>query len=166
MYICMLPQNLGHVSIHTPGLNRIGGPGPRTSKSATSLVHRFIFVCCPENQLLCQQAPADAMQLGHISIQIPSLFRIERVLVGVQGLELRKLILSYSNPLYIDVYLFVALKPTLVPASRCSCNAATLIAMHIPSLIMIERGLGWEPGPRTSKIACYPKNNSCVSQTL
>ena len=29
------------------------------------------------------------------------------------------------------------------------------IAMHIPSFIWIERGLVWEPGPRTSKISTF-----------
>ena len=29
------------------------------------------------------------------------------------------------------------------------------IAIHIQSLIRIERGLGWEPGTRTSKISTF-----------
>ena len=29
------------------------------------------------------------------------------------------------------------------------------ITIHIPSLVRIERGLGWEPGPRTSKIDTF-----------
>ena len=29
------------------------------------------------------------------------------------------------------------------------------IAIHIPSLIRIERGLVWEPGPRTSNISTF-----------
>ena len=42
-----------------------------------------MYICLlPENQLFCQQAAVDAMQLGHISIHMPSLFRIKRVLVG------------------------------------------------------------------------------------
>ena len=36
----------------------------------------------PQNWILCQQAAVVAMQLGQISIDVPSLIRIERGLVG------------------------------------------------------------------------------------
>ena len=48
----------------------------------------------------------------------------------------------------------------LLPQNQLLCQQVGIIpmqtveiALHIPSLIMIERGLGWEPGPRASKIS-------------
>ena len=47
-------------------------------------VHFISMYMCllRQNQLLCQQAAILAMQLGHISIDVPSLIRIERGLEG------------------------------------------------------------------------------------
>ena len=104
MYICLLPQNQllcqqaavvakqrGHISIDIPSLIRferglVAEPEHRTSKIAIFLmeIHCISIYTCllPENQLLYQQAAVDAMQLGHISVSIPSLFRTERGLAG------------------------------------------------------------------------------------
>ena len=50
----------------------------------------------------------------------------------------------------------------LLPQNHLLCQQAAIIimqqnhiAVHIPSLIMIEKGLLLEPGPRTSKISTF-----------
>ena len=147
-------MQIGHISIHILSLNRIemnlvGEPGPWTSKRASFLIYWYIFVCCPKNQLLCHQVTKITMQVVQIAIHTPSLIRIERFRMAAMTsnfenfyflieihctsmyicllpqnqllcLEHRKFLLSYRNPLFIDVYLSVATKPPLVPASHYS----------------------------------------------
>ena len=50
----------------------------------------------------------------------------------------------------------------LLPQNQLLCQQVARITMqlyhiaiHIPRLIRIERGLGWKPGPRTSKISTF-----------
>ena len=50
----------------------------------------------------------------------------------------------------------------LLPQTQLLCQQVAIIkmqldhiAIHITSLIRIERGLGWEPGPKTSKISTF-----------
>ena len=95
--MCLLPQNhllcqqaaihamqLRHISIHIPNLIRIergivGEPKP------CLISYRNALCLLPQNQLflhMYQPAAIPAMQLGHISIYIPSLIRIEIYLVG------------------------------------------------------------------------------------
>ena len=115
-----------------------------------------MYICLlPQIQLLIQQVAIITMQIGHRAIHIPNLIRIERVKDGSQDLELRKFLLSYRNPLYIDVYLSASLDPAFVLASRYNYNAASPSAIHISSLIIIERGFGLEPGPRNLKISPF-----------
>ena len=103
IYTCLLVQQtstaamqLVHILIHIPSLNRndrglVGERGSQTSKIATflkqSIVYRCtcIFLCCPQNQLLCQQAAVVAMHLHHITIHKPSLVRTESGLGWAPG---------------------------------------------------------------------------------
>ena len=85
-----------------------------------------MYICLlPQNQLFCQQIAITTIQLDYIAIHMPSLLRIERGL-GWKPLnfvlELRKILLSYRNPWYNEVYLSAARKPALVPASRYNYN--------------------------------------------
>ena len=169
-----------------------------------------MYICLlPQFQLLCQLAAIITMQICHMAIHIPNLIRIERGIDWNPGPQIRKFLLSYRKPLYIDVYLSAAFNPAFVLASRYNYNAArpdsnthtkfdydwkrfrmaartsyfknfyflieihctsmyiclpqnqllrqqvaiiTLqpghISVHKLSLIMIERGLGWEPRSR------------------
>ena len=78
-----------------------------------------MYICLLlENQLLCQQAAVIAKQLGHISIHIPSLIRIEGGLVGESNFERR-----FFPCMSINICL-VPQKSALVPASRYNCNVA------------------------------------------
>ena len=50
----------------------------------------------------------------------------------------------------------------LLPQNQFLCQQVAIITMqlvhiaiHIPNLIRIEKGLGWEPGPRTSKMSTF-----------
>ena len=50
----------------------------------------------------------------------------------------------------------------MLPKTKLLCQQVAIITMqldqisiHIPCLISIERVLGWEPGPRTSKISTF-----------
>ena len=57
--------------------------------------------------------------------------------------------------MFIGVHLSAAPKPALVPANRYTYMQLDHIAIHIPSLIRNERGLVWQPGPRTSNISTF-----------
>ena len=78
----------------------------------------------PQNQLLCQQAAIPAWRLGHISIHILSLIRIESGLVGKPRPPTRK----YGNFLTvihsISMYMSAVPNPAHVPAHRLTCNVA------------------------------------------
>ena len=78
----------------------------------------------PRNQLLCLQVNIMTMQQDHIATHTPRFIRIEKGLELVPGP--RTSIVSYRNPLYINVYLPAAPTPALDPASRYNYNAAIL----------------------------------------
>ena len=106
-----------------------------------------MYICLlPENQHLCKQTAVIAKPLGCISIHIPSLIRIERDLVGEPGP--RKLLLSLNN----DLYLSAAPKQLLCQQAAIIAMQPDHITIHRPSLIRIERGLGWKPGQIPSLI--------------
>ena len=85
---------------------------------------RFINICLlPQHQLVFLQVAIVIMQEYHIAIHIPGFIRIERGLGREPGSQTLKILLSFRNPLYIDVYLSAAPKPALVPANRYNYNA-------------------------------------------
>ena len=50
----------------------------------------------------------------------------------------------------------------ILPKSPLLCQQVAIItiqldniSIQIPSVLRIERGLGWEPGPRTSKVSTF-----------
>ena len=84
-----------------------------------------LYICLlPQNQLLCLQVNIMTMQQDHIATYIPRLIRIVKGLGWEPGP--RTSIVSYRNPLCIDIYLPAAPTPALDPASRYNYNAAIL----------------------------------------
>ena len=65
------------------------------------------------------------MQLDHIAIHIPILIRIGMGVGWEHGPRISKFLLSYRNPLLIDIYVSAAEKQALVSASRYNYNAAS-----------------------------------------
>ena len=66
---------------------------------------------------------------------------------------------NFENFYFLIEIPYTLMYISLLPKNQLLCQQVAIIAMqldhiaiHIPSLIGIERGIGWEPGPRTSKL--------------
>ena len=71
---------------------------------------------------------------------------------------------NFENFYFLIEIHFTSMHICLLPQNQLMCQQVAIITMqldhiaiqiHIPSLIRIERGLGCEPGPQTSKISTF-----------
>ena len=103
-----------------------------------------------QNQLLCQQVAIITVQVYHIAIHIPSLIVIEGGLEWEPGPRTSNISTFLIEIHYTSIFIF------LLPQNKLLCQQVAGTTMEldhivicIPSLIRIERSLGWELGPRT-----------------